>query len=224
MANDLAHIDTWICDLDNTLYPASCNLFELIDQRMGAYIGQRFAVDAKEAWQIQKGYFASHGTTLAGLMADHRIDPHEFLNYVHDIGTDRLTPDPQMKAALMALPGRRLIFTNGDAPYAARVLAALDLADCFEAVFDIHDCEYRPKPAPEAYAAFCKSHDVDPARAIFLEDMARNLKPAKAIGMTTVWINNGSDQSNGAACASFIDYETDCASGWLHNVAGELTA
>ncbi len=223
MANALAHIDTWVCDLDNTLYPASCDLFELIDQRMGAYIGQRFNVDAAEAWRIQKGYFASHGTTLAGLMADHRIDPHEFLDYVHDIETDRLSPDPQLKAALNALPGRKIVFTNGDAPYAARVLAALDLADCFEGVFDIHGSGYRPKPDPHAYATFCHTHDVDPARAIFLEDMARNLKPAKAIGMTTVWINNGSDQSNGAACASFIDYETGCASAWLHSIAGELT-
>jgi putative hydrolase of the HAD superfamily len=224
MSNELAHIETWICDLDNTLYPARCNLFELIDQRMGAYIGQRFDVGPDEAWRIQKRYFASHGTTLAGLMADHAVDPHEFLEFVHDIPTDRLAPDPRLKAALNALPGRKLVFTNGDAPYAARVLAALDLDSCFEAVFDIHDCAYRPKPAPEAYAAFCAAHDIDPTRAIFLEDMARNLKPAKAIGMTTVWIDNGSDQSNGAASESFIDYQTDCASAWLHGVAGELTA
>lgn len=224
MANDLAHIDTWICDLDNTLYPASCNLFELIDHRMGAYIGERFQVDAAEAWRIQKRYFASHGTTLAGLMADHAIDPHEFLGFVHDIETDRLSPDPKLKAALAALPGRRLVFTNGDTPYATRVLAALDLTDSFEGVFDIHDSQYRPKPDPHAYEVFCEAHNVDPARAVFLEDMARNLKPAKAIGMTTVWINNGSDQSNGAACESFIDYETDCASLWLHKIAGELTA
>lgn len=224
MANDLAHINTWICDLDNTLYPASCNLFELIDHRMGAYIGERFQVDAAEAWRIQKRYFASHGTTLAGLMADHAIDPHEFLDFVHDIETDRLSPDPKLKAALAALPGRRLVFTNGDTPYATRILAALDLTDSFESVFDIHDSQYRPKPDPHAYEVFCETHNVDPARAVFLEDMARNLKPAKAIGMTTVWINNGSDQSNGAACESFIDYETDCASLWLHKIAGELTA
>jgi putative hydrolase of the HAD superfamily len=223
MANDLQHITTWICDLDNTLYPASCNLFELIDERMGAYIRQRFAVDATEAYAIQKGYFASHGTTLAGLMADHAVDPHEFLAFVHDIATDRLTPDPQLKNALMQLPGRKLVFTNGDAPYAARVLAALDLDDVFEAVFDIHDCDYQPKPAPVAYNAFCAAHDVDPTCAVFLEDMARNLKPAKDIGMTTVWINNGSEQARGEPCPSFIDYESDCASAWLHQRAEELT-
>jgi putative hydrolase of the HAD superfamily len=223
MRERLDHIDTWVCDLDNTLYPASCNLFELIDQRMGAFVSTLLNVDAAEAHRIQKHHFVTHGTTLSGLMAEHGVDPHVFLDYVHDIATDRLVPDPALKAALAALPGRKLVFTNGDAAYAGRILTALDLADSFDGVFDIHGCGYRPKPEASAYAAFCAAHDVNPERALFVEDMARNLKPAKEIGMTTVWVDNGSEQAMGAACASFIDYTTDCASAWLAKAAGELT-
>lgn len=222
MRDDLKHIDTWVCDLDNTLYPASCNLFELIDERMGQYICRLLRVDATEARVIQKRHFVAHGTTLSGLMAENGVDPHEFLGFVHDIAMDRLAPDPALKLALAALPGRKLVFTNGDAGYAKRVLTALDLADSFDGVFDIHGCAYRPKPDASAYAAFCAAHDVDPRRALFVEDMARNLKPAKEIGMTTVWVDNGSDQAMGEACASFIDYRTDCASAWLAEAAGEL--
>ena len=223
MPPSLAHIDTWIFDLDNTLYPASCDLFALIDVRMGAYIQDLLDVDAAEARRIQKGYFIEHGTTLSGLMANHATDPHHFLDYVHDIDMGRLTADPALKSALERLPGRRLIFTNGDVHYAARVLDALGLSGVFAAVHDIHAMAYRPKPEPESYAAMCAAQQVEPARAIFFEDMARNLKPAKDLGMTTVWINNGSEHGDAGACASFIDYESDCASGWLNRILGDKT-
>jgi putative hydrolase of the HAD superfamily len=218
----LYHIDTWVCDLDNTLYPSSANLFELIDIRMGQYVQMLLGVDPQEARRIQKHHFITHGTTLSGLMTEHDVDPHEFLAFVHDIEMDRLVPDAAMKAALADLPGRKLVFTNGDADYARRVLTALDLADSFEGVFDIHGAAYLPKPDPSAYSSFCDAMNVEPTRALFVEDMARNLRPAKAIGMATVWINNGSEHGNAEACASYIDYEADCASAWLTNAAGDL--
>jgi putative hydrolase of the HAD superfamily len=223
MPHTLDHIDTWIFDLDNTLYPASCDLFALIDTRMGQFIQDLLDVDPAEARRIQKGHFHQHGTTLTGLRHEHDVEPRAFLDFVHDIPMDRITPDPALKLALMALPGRRLVFTNGDAPYANRVLSALDLDDCFEAVFDIYAADLVPKPDPRPYAALCDTLNVEPARALFVEDMARNLKPAKSIGMATVWINNGSDYGAAEACASFIDYETDCASAWLNQITGELT-
>jgi putative hydrolase of the HAD superfamily len=220
---ELRHIDCWIFDLDNTLYPAACDLFALIDVRMGKYIRNLLNVDAQEAHRIQKGYFIEHGTTLSGLMTNHAVDPHNFLDFVHDIDMSRLSPDHALRDALHKLPGRKLVFTNGDVAYARRVLAALGLDGCFETVFDIHAMDYRPKPDPQSYSGLCVAHNVDPARAIFFEDMARNLRPAKAIGMTTVWINNGSEHGNAGHCASFIDYETDCASGWVRQLHGEIT-
>jgi len=219
MTPSLRQIDTWIFDLDNTLYPASCDLFALIDARMNAYLRQLFSVDETEAHRIQKQYFRDHGTTLSGLMSQHGTDPHHFLDFVHDIEMDRISPNLDLKDALMALPGRRLVFTNGDVPYAERVLRALGLESCFEAVHDIHMMDYQPKPDPKAYAGFCQAWGVTPTTALFAEDMARNLKPAKDIGMTTLWVNNGSEQANGEACPSFIDHETHEITAWLSGLS-----
>ncbi len=215
MAADLSRINCWIFDLDNTLYPASANLFALIDQKMGQFIQNLLGVDAAEARRIQKGYFARYGTTLSGLMAEHAIEPNSFLDFVHDIPMDRLSPAADLAAAIAALPGRKMVFTNGDAVYADRVLAALALTDCFETVFDIREANYRPKPEPKPYEMLCASRDIDPGKALFVEDMARNLAPAKALGMATVWINNGSEQAGGRASADYIDFETHDLSHWL---------
>jgi putative hydrolase of the HAD superfamily len=216
----LAHIDAWIFDLDNTLYPARTDLFALIDIRMGAYVQRLLGCDAAEARRVQKSYFHDHGTTLSGLMAVHAIDPHDFLDYVHDIELDRVSHDAALVTAIARLPGRKLVFTNGDTAYAQRVLDRLGLGDTFEAIHDIHAMGLVPKPDPSAYAGMCARWQIDPARAFFAEDMARNLAPAKAIGMTTLWINNGSEQAGAAACASFIDYETGDLNHWLDEHTG----
>ena len=142
---------------------------------MGEFIQTLLGCDPVEARRVQKGYFLEHGTTLAGLMRDHAVEPRAFLDYVHDISLDRLMTDHVLNANIAALPGRRLIFTNGDAAYAARVLGKLGLADAFEVIHDIHACAYVPKPDPSGYAALCATHEVDPRRAAFFEDMARNL-------------------------------------------------
>lgn len=213
----LAHVRTWIFDLDNTLYPASARLFDRIDARMTAFIGELLELDPVEARRVQKAYFLGHGTTLAGLMADHGVDPHLFLSYVHDIEMDVLERDAPLAAAIARLPGRKLVFTNGDAPYALKVLDRLGLGGSFEAVHDIHAMDLRPKPQPSAYAGLCAAFDIDPAAALFVEDMARNLKPAKAIGMTTVWIDNGSEQDRDAD-RSFIDYHVAALTPWLEHI------
>jgi putative hydrolase of the HAD superfamily len=214
----LGSIENWIFDLDNTLYPARVDLFSLIDEKMGLYIQRLLALDPIEAKRVQKRYFVDHGTTLAGLMAHEGIDPHEFLDFVHDIDMSRLAPDPGLNAALARLPGRKLVFTNGDAAYARRVLAGLGLTDAFDGLFDIHGAKYRPKPHPDAYIDMCRVMDVEPTRALFAEDMARNLKPAKAIGMATVWINNGSEHGNADASPDFIDFETHDLGHWLGQI------
>ena len=217
----LAHIDCWIFDLDNTLYPSSANLFALIDVRMGEYIQQLLGCNAIEARRVQKAHFHEHGTTLSGLMASHDVDPRHFLDFVHAVEMDRLSAAPILQSQIAALPGRKLIFTNGDANYAGRVLGALGLGESFEAIHDIHDSLYLPKPDPRCYDAMGDMLGVDPARAVFVEDMARNLRPAKAIGMTTVWINNGSEYGATDACDSFIDYQTDSVTSWLTHIQGE---
>ncbi len=213
----LTHVRDWIFDLDNTLYPASSNLFAAIDARMGTYICNLLGCDPQEARRVQKLHFHAHGTTLSGLMADHAIDPHHFLDFVHDIDMSPLVADPALPGLLAALPGRKLVFTNGDIDYAGRVLERLGLSDSFAGIHDIHATAYRPKPQASAYAGLCAAWDVDPHAALFAEDMARNLVPAKAIGMTTLWVDNGSEQGPGDA-RDHIDYTTHDIVAWLRFV------
>ena len=212
------HVRDWIFDLDNCLYPASTGLFSLIDERMGAYIQRLLQCDAIEARRVQKAHFHAHGTTLAGLMKEHGIDPHDFLCDVHDIPLDRVRADERLARVLPRLPGRRFVFTNGDAPYARRVLEAIGVHDHFHDLHDIHASELRPKPDPHAYALLCDRLGIDPAHALFVEDMAANLKPAKAIGMTTVWVDNGSERGNHAADPSFIDHRITDVGEWLESI------
>lgn len=216
----LSHVDCWIFDLDNTLYPASADLFALIDVRMGQYIAQLLGCEALEARTVQKRYFMDHGTTLAGLMHHHGIDPHHFLDYVHDIDLDRLSPDADLAAHIAALPGRKLVFTNGDTPYAQRVLDRIGLGTHFELIHDIHATTYRPKPDPHGLHQLRDEHGIDLARAAFFEDMARNLKPAKALGMTTIWLNNGSESGHVDAHPDFIDHEIAHLTPFLGQILG----
>lgn len=214
----LAHVRNWIFDLDNTLYPSSADLFALIDQRMGDYIGGLLGLDADAARALQKRWFREHGTTLAGLSIEHQVDPHEFLSFVHDIPLDRLAPDPRIVERIARLPGRRLVFTNGDANYARRVLDKLGLSGLFEHIYDIHALDYCPKPAPGGYTRMCDALALDPARSLFVEDMARNLVPAKALGMTTVWVDNGSELGDWDRVAASIDYEITDLADWLGDI------
>lgn len=224
IAHPLAHVDTWLFDLDNTLYPAATNLFAQIDARMGAYVSRRLGVDAAEAHRVQKGFFHAHGTTLRGLMNEHDVDPHDFLGDVHDIDVSVVAHAPDLVGAIAALPGRKLVFTNADAPYAEKVLDRLGLGAAFEAIHDVHAMAYLPKPDPRAYRGLCDAYSVDPARALFVDDMARNLAPAKAIGMTTVWVDNGSEQGPAHVAPDFIDYTVSDVGAWLSGVAAELAA
>ena len=216
----LALIRNWVFDLDNTLYPASARLFDQMDVKMTAYVAALLDVDLMEARRIQKTYFFDHGTTLAGLMAEHGVDPHHFLADVHDIEMDVLAENAPLAAAIARLPGRKIVFTNADTPYAGRVLDRLGLGESFEAIHDIHAMDLKPKPHASAYAGLCAAFDIDPTESLFVEDMARNLAPAKAIGMTTVWIDNGSEQA-AEQDRSFIDFTTHDLTAWLHEITGD---
>ena len=213
---DLSHIDTWLFDLDNTLYPATSRLFDQIDVRIGQFIAELFDIGGREARKIQKSYFREHGTTLRGLMDEHGIAPEKFLEYVHDIDFSTLEPSAGLDAALTALPGRKLIFTNADVPYSRKILARLGVAHHFEHVYDIVAANYVPKPFPAAYDILLERHDVTPARTIFFEDIARNLVPAAALGMTTVWVRGANNWVLPGNEDAKPDYETNDLVAWLN--------
>jgi putative hydrolase of the HAD superfamily len=185
----LDQVDCWIFDLDNTLYPASCNLFAQIDIRMRQFIAQTLKVDLDQAYTLQKRYYRDYGTTLRGLMLAHGLPPDEFLTFVHDIDYHALPPSPELARTLSDLPGRKLIFTNGTEKHAENVLARLGLSDHFDAIFDIRAAQYVPKPNAECYHRLTSRHAVDATRSAMFEDIARNLIPAAEVGMTTVWVH-----------------------------------
>ncbi|MGH6866579.1 MAG: pyrimidine 5'-nucleotidase [Methyloceanibacter sp.] len=184
------HVETWVFDLDNTLYPADCNLFAQIDRRMGEFIAASFGLSIDEAQRLRETYYVEHGTTLAGLMSLHNVCPNAFLDYVHDINLEAVSAAPALAAALDALPGRKLVFTNGSRKHAEAVAARLGLLDRFEDIFDIHALEYiNPKPTREAFKRFVKVHGVAASCAAMFDDLPHNLETAHAIGMTTVLVD-----------------------------------
>lgn len=185
-----ADVETWIFDLDNTLYHPEVQLFAQIEARMAAYVMRLLGVEEAEAARLRDGWWREHGTTLSGLMAEHGIDPDPYLAEVHDIDFATLVPDPPLAAAIAALPGRKIIHTNADADYAAKVLARRGL-DVFEAVYGIAETGYVPKPDPRAFAAVIEAAGIDPARAAFFEDDPRNLIEPHRLGMQTVLVGSG---------------------------------
>lgn len=219
MGFDPARVDCWIFDLDNTLYPPSTRLFDQIDVLMGRYIEGLLGCDAAEARRVQKLYFHDHGTTLSGLMHNHGVDPHEFLSFVHAVDLAPLAAAPALAPALQRLPGRRIVFTNGDDAYAGRVLGALGLGDTFDGIWDIHAMRYRPKPEPSAYTGLVEAFGIDPRRAVFVEDMARNLAPAKALGMQTIWLDLATEWGDRAMDEAAIDLVIDDLADWLDALA-----
>ena len=184
-------LETWIFDLDNTLYPPACDLFAQVDDRMCSFIAEYLSVDSAEARRLQKGYYIEHGTTLSGLMTKHGMEPAAFLQYVHDIDVSGIAPNPALGALLRKLPGQKLIFTNGSVRHAENVVNRLGISDAFDGIYDIVATEYKPKPKREAYDLFLKKSRIDPTRAAMFEDIARNLLVPHEVGMTTVWIRPG---------------------------------
>ena len=211
MSAGLTHVTTWLFDLDNTLYPAECEFMALVEDRMTEFVARETGLPPTEALALQKKYLHEHGTTLAGLMANHGVDPERFLTEVHDVALDRITPDPALVEGLERLPGRRLVFTNGSANHAERVLSHLGVDHLFEDVFHIASADYLPKPAPQTFERMVQRHAVRPPETAFFEDSERNLKPAADLGMTTVLV--GRDAPAGAA--PFIDHRTDDLAGFL---------
>ncbi len=205
MSADLTHIDTWLFDLDNTLYPAESGFMGELVVRMTDFVEKVTGLPRDEAFKLQKGYLAEHGLTLKGMMLNHGVDPAEFHAIFHDLSLDALARDPALLTALERLPGRRLIFTNADDVHAERVLNHLGLRYLFDDVFHIGSAGYEPKPSPEAFRRMGVAHDIIPAATAFFEDAERNLAPAADLGMTTVLVGAHA----AASTASFVHHRTE---------------
>ncbi|MGH9805791.1 MAG: pyrimidine 5'-nucleotidase [Terriglobia bacterium] len=219
------HVETWVFDLDNTLYPHHLNLWQQVDERIRAYVADFLKVSKDEAFRVQKDYYKRYGTTMRGLMHEHGMTPDDYLEFVHQIDHSPLMPDPALGAALEKLPGRKLILTNGTRKHADAVTKKLAVHEHFEDVFDIVAAELEPKPAAKTYRRFLARHHVNPAKAAMFEDLARNLEVPHALGMTTVlvvpedqrevfregWELEGRD-------APHIDYVTDDLAGFISSL------
>jgi len=220
-------VDTWVFDLDNTLYPPHADLWPKVDHRITVYLSSLFGIDGLSARALQMHYYRTYGTTLNGLMAEHpeSTDTAQFLDFVHDIDRSTLTVDDGLAEAIARLPGRRLVFTNGSRGHAEKTMLALGIAHLFDGVFDIVAGGFAPKPDPRIYDRFLSTHAVDPARAVMFEDIARNLQVPRLLGMTTVLVVPGAgttdhreacDQSLSAP--DYVDHVTDDLSGFLRRL------
>jgi len=212
---DLSHVEFWIFDLDNTLYPAQCRLFDQVERRIGLYIEELLNLDREAARALQKQYFREHTTTLKGLMVNHGVDPAHFLDFVHEIDVSGVAADKALDHALDALPGKKLIYTNGSVAHARNIMDRLGINRHFNDIFDIAAGNYDPKPSAASFDALIASQGIDPRRAVFLDDMPRNLKPAADLGMTTVLISTHSEWAQPTGDEDYIHHTTDKLADWL---------
>ena len=213
LARDFAHVETWVFDLDNTLYPPGARLFEQIEVRMTAWVSDALGVAPEEADRLRKAYWQSHGTTLAGLMEVHGVEPAAYLAHVHDISFDALSPDPDLGQAIARLPGRRIVYTNATRAYAAEVLAALGLTELFDALYGVEEAAYQPKPRADAFRRVFAADGLAPERAAMFEDDPRNLAAPHAMGMRTIHV------APAAAPAPHIHHHTSDLAGFLRQIA-----
>ena len=212
-----AHIDTWIFDLDNTIYPAESRLFEQVRARMTAYIQQHFTLDQTAARAMRHDLFLRYGTTMKGLVVEHGTDPRHFMDFVHDIDLSQLKYDAVLDAGLGALCGRKVIFTNGSNAHAMRILDAYGISQHFDFSYDIFSANLLPKPAIETYQDFMAKGKINPKNAAMIEDMAINLLPAYQMGATTFWLNHIDDAGDAG------DYEKEAVdTAHIHYTARDL--
>lgn len=211
-ADDFSHVTTWVFDLDHTLYPPEARLFDLIEVRMTKWVMEAVGVDRAEADRLRVHYWQTHGTTLAGLMREHDVDPEPYLVDVHDISMDSLTPDPLLAARISALPGRRIVYTNGCAPYAERVLEARGLSGLFDAIYGVEHAGFLPKPERGAFDAVFSLDKLKPKVSAMFEDDPRNLAVPHDLGMRTVHV------APTRAHAPHVQYHTDDLSSFLHTL------
>ena len=214
----LKSIKYWIFDLDNTLYSGQTRVFDQVSKKMSEYISKKLNISTVEAKEIQKNYFHEYNTTLNGMIKNHKIDANEFLEYVHNIDIDFLKKDQILSEELNKLDGKKIIFTNGSRKHALNVTKRIGIDQYFDDIFDIVDCEFVPKPAIQPYKKLVEKHKIDPKLCGFVEDIARNLKPAYEMGMKTVWIENDEPWAKKFSDGDFIDFKTNNLSEFLKQI------
>ena len=212
------NINTWIFDLDNTLYDVGTDLFAKVSSRMTVFIQDAFQLEEAAAKNLQREMFLKYGTTMRGLMVEHDMDPEEFLHFVHDIDVSDLEPDPVLEKLLGDLPGRRLIFTNGSLPHAQRVTKQLGIESLFEGIFDIVAAKFVPKPNPAIYKLMVDEYCIDTQTSVMIDDMAKNLIPAANLGIRTVWLKHDKEWSAKDFSDEHIDEEIHDLKSWLATV------
>jgi putative hydrolase of the HAD superfamily len=216
--NDLKKIKYWIFDLDNTLYSGDTKVFDQVDKKMSKFISEKLNVGVEEARKIQKSYFHEYNTTLNGMIKNHKIDADEFLEFVHDVNLDFLKANKPLEQEITNLKGKKFIFTNGSKAHAANVTKRIGIEKLFDGVFDIVESDFIPKPSIEPYKKIIEKYKIEPQYSIFIEDIARNLKPAHELGMKTVWIKNDEPWAAKFSDSSFINYKTDNLAKFLKEV------
>ncbi|MEE3260583.1 MAG: pyrimidine 5'-nucleotidase [Pseudomonadota bacterium] len=219
---NLNKINSWIFDLDNTLYHPSLNIFEEIDSRMQKFISLRLGIGLKEAWTLQKKYFRKYGATLKGLMKFHQIDPKQFLDYVQKINLEKIKVNPELKSALAELNGAKIVYTNSTKNYANRILKRLGLKKSFDGIFDIMDANYIPKPSYKSYKMLLKNFNLIPEESIMFEDLPQNLVPASKLGMRTVWVKNEETQNLRNNYALSVNFTTKNLTEWIQKLTRKL--
>jgi putative hydrolase of the HAD superfamily len=215
---ELTKIKYWIFDLDNTLYSGDTKVFDQVDKKMSKFISDKLNVSIEEAKKIQKNYFHEYNTTLNGMIKNHEIDADEFLEFVHDVNLDFLKADKPLKEEISNLDGKKFIFTNGSKAHAANVTKRIGIEKLFDGVFDIVESEFIPKPSIEPYKKIIEKYKIEPQYSIFIEDIARNLKPAHELGMKTVWIKNNEPWAARFSDSDFINYKTDNLAKFLKDI------
>ena len=219
---NLNKINSWIFDLDNTLYHPSLNIFEEIDSRMQKFISLRLGIGLKEAWTLQKKYFRKYGATLKGLMKFHQIDPKQFLDYVQKINLEKIKVNPELKSALAELNGAKIVYTNSTKNYANRILKRLGLKKSFDGIFDIMDANYIPKPSYKSYKMLLKNFNLIPEESIMFEDLPQNLVPASKLGMRTVWVKNEETQNLRNNYVLSVNFTTKNLTEWIQKLTRNL--
>lgn len=204
-----ATVRTWVFDLDNTLYPPHMRLFDQIEVKMTDWVMRTLQVDRARADHLRAHYWQTYGTTLAGLMTEHGVDPGPYLTEVHEIDFSVLAPDPALAKAIAGLPGRKIIYTNACVPYAEKVVEARGLGGLFDAVYGVEDADFHPKPEARAFSAVFDRDGLDPAHAAMFEDDARNLMVPHALGMRTIHV------APEARPEPHIQHHTDDLAGFL---------
>ena len=206
---ELKNIKFWLFDLDNTLYSGAAKVFDQVDKRMSEFISSKLNISKEEARKIQKNYFVEYNTTLNGMIKNHKIDASEFLEFVHDIDLSFLKKDKQLDEEIEKINGKKIIFTNGSRAHAQNVTKRLGIERHFDDIFDIVSADFIPKPSPKTYLKLIEKYKIEPQYSIFIEDIARNLKPAYELGMKTVWIENDEPWAAEFSDSDFINYKTD---------------